>query len=120
MITANSTHKKIRSTPLLTACVATFCLTLQLTDAKANEQLATDKKCLSCHTISAKKIGPSFINVAKAYAHQIKADEKLSKKILEGSWGTWGWRPMPANKQVSEDEARQLAQWILSLKETEA
>jgi cytochrome c len=35
---------------------------------------------------------------------------------MKGSVGVWGAVPMPANPQVSEAEAKQLVQWILSLK----
>ena len=35
---------------------------------------------------------------------------------MKGGSGVWGPVPMPANTQVSEAEARQLATWVLSLK----
>ena len=40
----------------------------------------------------------------------------LSVSIRQGGRGRWGVVPMPAQPQVSEDEARRLAQWILSLR----
>jgi cytochrome c len=39
---------------------------------------------------------------------------KLSKKVREGGVGVWGQIPMPANPQVSEDEANTLVKWVLS------
>jgi len=35
---------------------------------------------------------------------------------MKGGAGVWGPVPMPANPQVNEAEAKQLVQWILSLK----
>ncbi|MBI3712929.1 MAG: c-type cytochrome [Burkholderiales bacterium] len=113
------TRKNTSRAPVLAASVIAFCFSLHLVDANASEQLATEKNCFNCHAISIKKIGPSFIAVATSYASQSKANERLSKKIREGSWGTWGWRPMPANTHVNEEEALQLALWILSLKDSE-
>jgi len=37
-------------------------------------------------------------------------------KVLKGGSGVWGAVPMPANPQVNEAEAKQLVQWILTLK----
>jgi len=39
----------------------------------------------------------------------------LAKKIKQGGSGVWGPVPMPP-QNVTEAEAKQLAQWILSLK----
>ena len=43
-------------------------------------------------------------------------DEKLARKVREGSVGVWGQVPMPAQPQVSEAEALTLARWILTRK----
>jgi cytochrome c len=40
----------------------------------------------------------------------------LAEKIVKGGVGVWGPVPMPANPKVSANEARLLANWILSLK----
>jgi len=40
----------------------------------------------------------------------------LATKIKQGGSGVWGAIPMPANPQVSDAEAKQLAGWVLSLK----
>ena len=84
--------------------------------AWANEQLARSKNCLACHQIDAKVVGPAYKDVATKYAGQPDAVAKLAQKVMKGGAGVWGPVPMPANTQVSEAEARQLVQWILSLK----
>jgi cytochrome c len=84
--------------------------------AWANEQLARSKNCLACHQIDAKVVGPAYKDVAAKYAGQPDAVAKLTQKVMKGGAGVWGPVPMPANPQVSEAEAKQLVQWILSLK----
>jgi cytochrome c len=61
-------------------------------------------------------MGPSFTNVAKKYTNVPSAREILSRKIVEGGVGAWGVVPMPANTQLTPDQANALADWILSLK----
>lgn len=78
--------------------------------------LAQEKHCVSCHAIDEKLVGPAFKDVAARYAGQSDAAAKLSAKVVKGGAGAWGVVPMPANSQVSEAEAKQLVQWVLSLK----
>ena len=54
--------------------------------------------------------------MAKKYAGQKDAADKLTVKIMKGGAGVWGVVPMPVNSQVNEAEARKLANWVLSLK----
>lgn len=82
----------------------------------ANEALAKSKGCLNCHAIDSKRLGPSYQDVAKKYAGQADAEAKLASKVIQGGGGAWGGMAMPPNSQVSPDEAKQLVQWILSLK----
>lgn len=84
--------------------------------ASASEALAKSKGCLTCHAIDSKRLGPSYKAVAEKYAGQADAEAKLAAKIIQGGGGVWGGMAMPANGQVSPEEAKQLVQWILSLK----
>ena len=68
--------------------------------------LAQQKNCMSCHSVTRQFMGPSLHDVAARYAH----------KILDGSTGVWGTVPMPANTQLTPDQAATLAAWVLSLK----
>jgi len=54
--------------------------------------------------------------VAKKYAGDKTAADKLATKIMKGGSGVWGAIPMPANPQVSDAEAKKLASWVLGLK----
>ena len=81
----------------------------------ANQQLAQQKGCMACHDLKAKKVGPAYADIAKKYAGRADAVDYLAGKIKKGGSGVWGPVPMPP-QNVSDAEAKQLAQWILSVK----
>jgi len=82
---------------------------------RASPELAAKKNCLACHSIDKKIVGPAYRDVATKYAGQAGAAAMLAAKIQKGGVGVWGQIPMPAN-QVTPDEAKQLATWVLTLK----
>lgn len=84
--------------------------------AFADQALATAKNCMSCHAVDKKLVGPSYKDVARKYAGQKDATDKLAAKILKGGSGVWGPVPMPANPQVSDAESKKLAAWVMSAK----
>ena len=100
----------------LSACFFALVAFGAANDALANPELARSKNCLACHAIDQKLVGPSYKDVASKYANDKDAETRLAKKIREGGSGIWGVVPMPANPQVSADEARALAKWVLSQK----
>jgi cytochrome c len=83
--------------------------------AQADEALAKAKNCMSCHQVATKVVGPAYKDVAKKYAGDKAAEAKLAEKIQKGGKGSWGEVPMPPNN-VTPDEAKKLAHWVLSLK----
>jgi cytochrome c len=84
--------------------------------ARASADMAQKKNCMACHATDKKLIGPSYKDVAAKYGGQKDAADKLAQKILKGGSGVWGAVPMPANPQVTEAEAKQLAAWVLTVK----
>jgi cytochrome c len=84
--------------------------------ALADEALAKAKNCMACHTVDKKLVGPSYKDVAKKYAAEGDAVDKLAVKIIKGGSGVWGAIPMPPNANVNEADAKKLATWIMSLK----
>ena len=87
--------------------------------AQASMELAQKKSCMACHATDKKLVGPSYKDVAAKYAGQKDAVAQLAERIQKGSVpgkGNWGAIPMPANPQVSADEAKQLATWVLTIK----
>jgi cytochrome c len=82
--------------------------------AFADQALAASKNCMACHAADKKLVGPSYKDVAKKYAGQKDAADKLATKIMKGGSGVWGAIPMPANPQVNEADAKKLAAWVLA------
>ena len=78
--------------------------------------LAKNNMCLACHAIDKKLVGPAYKDVAAKYATRKDAVEYLTKKIKSGGSGVWGPIPMPAQAQLSDAQATELARWVLKAK----
>ncbi|AXF13660.1 c-type cytochrome [Paraburkholderia caledonica] len=78
--------------------------------------LAQQQNCMSCHSVSRPFMGPALHDVAAKYAGREDAAIYLKHKILDGSTGVWGPVPMPANTQLTPEQAAALAGWVLTLK----
>ena len=78
--------------------------------------LAQQQNCMSCHSVNRPFMGPALHDVAAKYASRADAETYLAHKIIDGSTGVWGQVPMPANTQLTPDQAAVLASWILTLK----
>lgn len=103
-------HKYVKAVWTVLAIALLFTPALGM----ANPDLANAKDCFSCHSVDEKIIGPSYKDVAAKYSGNSDAEAMLIKKVMKGGGGTWGKTWMPANKNVSEDEARRLISWVLS------
>jgi cytochrome c len=78
--------------------------------------LLVQKRCNACHSQNAPLIGPAYVAVAARHrANKTEIVEVLARKIVMGGGGTWGLIPMVPNEHVTLDEARLMAQWILTL-----
>jgi cytochrome c len=90
------------------------CAALLTAPAWANLQLAQKHACTACHATERKLVGPAYAEVAKKYAGQKDAEAALAKSIKAGGSGKWGQVPMPPQANLSDDEAKQLAAWVLA------
>ena len=82
---------------------------------EAGLALAKQKNCMACHQVDSRRVGPPLASVAARYGAASGLTAYLAETIRRGGRGRWGAVPMPAQPQVSQDEAVQLANWILSL-----
>lgn len=80
----------------------------------ASPELARKHACTGCHAVNEKMVGPSFTEVAKRYADKPAAVETIAKSITTGSKGAWGEMPMPAQPQLSAQDAEALARWVMA------
>ncbi len=85
-------------------------------NAQADANLAKNSGCLNCHNVDTKLVGPALKEIAAKYADQEDAVDYLAGQIKKGSNGVWGPIPMPPNAMVSDDNAKVLAEFILTLK----
>ena len=93
---------------------------------QANIGFATGKRlielsdCQSCHQIEEKSIGPAYKDVAKKYGKSSANVAMLAEKVIKGGGGVWGEQGMAAHPQLSNSEAKDMVQYILSLNDPKA
>ena len=78
--------------------------------------LVQQHRCYACHAETETLLGPSY--QAISMRHRARRDvmvEVLANKIIAGGAGNWGVVPMVPNEQVSLEDARNIAGWILDL-----
>lgn len=85
-------------------------------DADKGVTLIANSDCLTCHKVNEKSIGPSYADVAKKYEDNDANVAMLASKIIKGGQGVWGEVPMTPHPQLSEDDAKVMVKYILSLK----
>lgn len=81
-------------------------------DAAAAKALAQKSACMSCHAADKKMVGPAYRAVAEKYKGM--KPEELAASIKKGGSGKWGPVPMPAQTNLSDADAKTLAEWILA------
>lgn len=77
--------------------------------------LTLSMDCKACHKEAEASIGPKYTDVAKKYKDDKNAISYLQKKIKEGGSGVWGEVMMAAHPNITSDETRQIATYIMSL-----
>ena len=100
---------------LLALLASTAFIGLQPALAQDGPALFKSKPCAACHSIDSKVVGPALKDVAAKNAAVKDAATTLASHIKNGTQGNWGPVPMPPNL-VTEDEAKVLAEWVLTLK----
>ncbi len=78
-----------------------------------------ESDCLACHFVDQESIGPSYVEVADRYEGDPEARSYLIDKVLNGGGGVWGENAMAAHPQLTEAEAGDMIDYILSLSESE-
>lgn len=83
------------------------------------KKLMLANNCMACHMIDKRKYGPHFNEISSKYTGNKTAIETLATKIKAGGTGVWGDDHMPPQPQVSDTDARTIAELILALKPKE-
>jgi len=124
----------MRVLPIAAAALFSVATPVRATPAEYAEsmlKLATDRGCMSCHSIlpvprradGLPPIAPAWRDIAIRYRDDPRASDRLTRTVMTGSnpaarhWsGKVGEVAMPPNATVvSESEARRLVNWLLVL-----
>jgi cytochrome c551/c552 len=85
----------------------------QATETQATA-LMSEHKCYLCHADDAQGTGPAFHEIAARYRSNPDAAGIIAARISRGMRGSGPWH-MPPHPELSPDEARAIARYILSL-----
>ena len=88
---------------------------LDLELVKNGEVLVAYSDCYDCHRTEKRLKGPAFQDIAKRYPIQEVYIHHLARKIINGSTGAWGYPVMEPHPNISMEEAKIMASFILSL-----
>ena len=77
--------------------------------------LMAKSDCNTCHNVDVKTVGPAYVDVAERYPTTPEVTDQLVAKIIEGGAGSWGDVPMTPHPDLSEEDARTMVSYILSL-----
>jgi cytochrome c len=85
-------------------------------DAAAAEALAKKSNCMKCHSVSAKKEGPSFKETAAKYKGKADAEQKLVTHLTTSPKIKVDGKEEEHDNLKTKNEAdvRNVAQWILA------
>ena len=99
--------------PCIVLCLA---LPARAADADAAQALAKKSNCMKCHSVSAKKEGPSFKDTAAKYKGQGDAEAKLVTHLTTAPTIKVGGAEEKHTNVKSSDpaEIKNLVQWILA------
>ena len=85
-------------------------------DAEKALTLIGSNDCTTCHAIDRKVIGPAYKDVAKKYEDNQATEDSLVSKVKHGGSGNWGNIAMTPHPNLSDEDARLMVKYILSLK----
>ncbi|MEJ5994629.1 c-type cytochrome [Pedobacter sp. Du54] len=80
------------------------------------ELLIAKADCVGCHQKETKIIGPAYQDIAAKYPANEENINLLANKIIKGGKGVWGTVPMTPHAKITQEDAKQMATYILSLK----
>ena len=73
-------------------------------------------KCNVCHAERETKTGPAYVDIAARYRGERRAAETLASEVKRGAHGAGPWH-MPPHPEVPDADAKNMARYILSLRE---
>ena len=89
---------------------------ISVAEADAGLDLIAKSDCLTCHKVEGRIIGPSYSEVAEKYPVDSATITTLAQKVIKGGSGNWGDVAMTPHAQLSENDAKAMVKYVLSLK----
>jgi cytochrome c len=82
----------------------------------ASIDIVKKARCVACHAVDKKMVGPSYREVAEKYKGQADAAALLALKVRRGGAGVWGAVPMAPNdaSKISDENLKAAVEWILA------
>ena len=84
--------------------------------ASKGAALIEQKDCKTCHKVDMKLVGPAYKEVAAKYEATEANIDTLANKVIAGGSGHWGEVAMTPHPDLSQDDAKEMVKYILSLK----
>jgi cytochrome c len=81
--------------------------------ALADADMAKKNGCAACHDATAKKVGPTWKDIAARSKADKTSEAVLAEAITKGAKGKYGKVPMPPQPKAAGDAAA-LAKWIMT------
>jgi cytochrome c len=109
--------KQLHTTLLLPLLAAATFTTAAPAQAADGEAIVKKARCIACHAVDQKRVGPAYKDVAAKYRGDTKIAPVLFDKVRHGGSGNWGQIPMiphPADK-ISDEDLKAAIQWVLAL-----
>ena len=101
---------------LLVCAASLFSAKTVYAESDPLKKLMQTNNCVACHQIDKRKYGPQFDEIPAKYTNDTSAVAKLAAKIKAGGTGVWGEDVMPPQPQVSDADAKTMAELIMGLK----
>lgn len=96
------------------AAAASVVAVAPVADAGSNvPNLLAANACTACHGVKNKIVGPAFVEIAAKHSGKADAQAYLAGKIKAGGSGVYGAVPMPPQPQISDEDAKKIAAWIV-------
>jgi cytochrome c len=92
---------------VLVAVVAAGLAVAGAANAAGEAELAQKSGCMTCHSVDAKKMGPSFKDIAAKYKGKADAEAKIVAALDSGQGHQ--------KAKSSSDENKTLVKWILAM-----
>jgi len=117
--------------------VSAFVATIPIADVLASEDEETKAiyammqekgyRCLECHDVEIKVMGPAWREVSARRKYDTWATAMITYKLSEGSASEYGYREVSAGQygeaemphhEISDEDSQRIARWIMGLDES--